>query len=967
MFHFKSYLIIVGLFFAASIAFSQGFLKNVGDKLKDKATTALNNATTEEALINVAVSALQKSYAKRDSASMSLALSSYDNVSFYSDRKAAGTALRYTTSLLAELNDYEFDRGGGALNFSGDNSNSYDNLSDDEYQTLKQAETLNQSGELSYSSRYFNYAKESFEQASEKLSSATSLKNSLLNAKVLSNLGMLSHTLGEYNNAENYFKECNGILRNLKGVDYQKAVTLNNEAILLRDLGEFNDSEDKFKQSIKLLEPIQKKGDSRAIVQNNLAILYQYLGRLDESIAILEEIILDNEANWNEKSNTYQRININLALIYENAGQTEKAENIYLKALKLKERQGRTRQPDYASILTNLSSLYLNSGQLDKDIESNLNKAEQIYEKEYGEEHVTISSVLNVKGTYQLKANQNAAGLSTLKRNYELTKKIFGIKHPKVNESRILLAYAKWLNGDTRGAKTDFKTSLDQNIDYIKNYFPAMSEVEKSKYWQTLQSDFQMYYAFVADKPDVENIKQLITYEMVVKGLLLSTSGKIRQQILASNDRNLIRRYNSWKESKTLLAYYYTLSPEDLETQKVNLDSMVRVSNEQERWLSSNSDVFKSGTQQKSNSYTELQGKLSSTEALVDVIKYYDPKSSSNQYAAVIIRSTGPSIVKINSEETLDGRAIKLYKNAIIYKQQEDKSYTSFWKPIAPKLTGVKKVYVVKDGAYNQLSTGTLYNGSKYLAELYDFSVLTNPSELINIKSASSKISSVFLMGSPAFDLKKFTPLPGTEEEVKSIKSLVSQKGLSVNAYLQGEATEKNFDNATQYNVLHVATHGFFIEKKKESSKLSGEKVLSANALDALMRSGLVLADNQKNTTNDLHKSDDGMATAYEISALDFPSTEIVILSACETGLGEIQTGEGVYGLQRSFLVAGANSVIMSLWKVDDTATKDFMIAFYKQWLSSGNKFLAFNAAKREIKAKYAEPYYWGAFVLIEG
>jgi CHAT domain-containing protein len=168
---------------------------------------------------------------------------------------------------------------------------------------------------------------------------------------------------------------------------------------------------------------------------------------------------------------------------------------------------------------------------------------------------------------------------------------------------------------------------------------------------------------------------------------------------------------------------------------------------------------------------------------------------------------------------------------------------------------------------------------------------------------------------------------------------------------------------------MHIATHGFFLADA-EASNGSGLGVNAENAKNnPLLRSGLILASpsgqKQDTTRIDFASTDNGVLTAYEAMNLDLEGTDLIVLSACETGLGDVKAGEGVYGLQRSFLVAGANAMVMSLWKVDDAATQQLMTNFYTNYAKSNNKLNAFKLAQQQLMAKYKEPYYWGAFVMM--
>ena len=199
--------------------------------------------------------------------------------------------------------------------------------------------------------------------------------------------------------------------------------------------------------------------------------------------------------------------------------------------------------------------------------------------------------------------------------------------------------------------------------------------------------------------------------------------------------------------------------------------------------------------------------------------------------------------------------------------------------------------------------------------------------------------------------------------------------------FSEKEATESKFkDNASKNHIVHIATHGFFFanpSKTKDKTftrfinlKFRGENVQGFGLKkfienkNALMRSGLIFSG-ANNIANNKNSENDGILTALEVTNLNMQNTELVVLSACETGLGDIKGSEGVYGLQRAFKIAGANFIIISLWKVSDYETTEFMIEFYKELLLLNNIKDAFHITQRTMREKY-NPYFWASFILIE-
>ncbi len=277
----------------------------------------------------------------------------------------------------------------------------------------------------------------------------------------------------------------------------------------------------------------------------------------------------------------------------------------------------------------------------------------------------------------------------------------------------------------------------------------------------------------------------------------------------------------------------------------------------------------------------------------------------------------------------------------------------------------------------------------KFLVDDKNLTILSNTKDLLAIKSRKVKrisLSSATLFGFPTYFLGKdkfeipagatrdfdasamdvdrtgISPLVGTQEEIQKVGSILESHKMRANVYTNDMASERQIKQLQHPRVLHIATHGFFVE---ESGTSLGTALGADN--NPLLRAGLLLAGAANFIqTHARIDEENGILTAYEAANLDLDNTDLVVLSACETGKGEVQNGEGVYGLQRAFQTAGAQTIVMSLWKVDDAATQQLMTSFYSNWMNGMSKATALKNAQVELKKKYPHPYYWGAFVMLE-
>ncbi|TRX56074.1 CHAT domain-containing protein [Fulvivirga sp. M361] len=833
---------------------------------------------------------------------------------------------------------------------------------------LDAGEVLYASGNYQLAENQFLYAKLAYE--------VNELKEDVNYIKVISNLGLLYSTTGRYTTSEEFIQQSLDLRAKQSGEESSGyGASLNNLAVLYKETGQYNKAEDKINHAIEVIS--KANGDNSmpyAIALNNQAMLFQTMGRYDQAEKMMNKTIGISGAQQSERSGNHQKFLTNRALLYQEMGQYEKSEAEFKELIRLKKGSLGRFHPDYAHVQSSLAALYMDMGKYG-EVEPLLNDAIEIYQKKFGDEHPVYASAISDLGNFYRFEGKFDEAEPLLTKSNAIRKKTLGENHPAYVQSIEDLAILYWNKKDYTKAEKLYKESLTKSMEFISNFFPPMSEAEKTRYWDKLHPRFERFFSFAVDvRTDHPSLmSDVYDYHVVTKGLLLSSTSKVKEKILKSDDKELIKDYLSWLDQKEMLARYYAYSKEELEEQKIDLDSIERTANATERSLSQRSDLFSEGYELKKEGFKEVKARLKEGEAIVDLVRV--PKFNNNptgeiKYVALLVKpgKDKPEYVVIDNGVQLETRYYKYYNNIIQQKLKDEYSYKQYWLDIDAKLVGVKKLYISADGIYNQINLNTLLMpDGKYVLSNYE-TVLVSNSKNVKSGSGTSAGKSAVLIGNPPFS-GPINPLPATKTELDNVSRLLSNGGIRSTKYLGEKATEANLKAIKSPKILHIATHGYFLKDEQVSSgKVFGISAESARN-NPLLRSGLLLSGAEKtiDTNNpSLESNDNGILTAYEALNLDLENTELVVLSACETGTGDVKAGEGVYGLQRAFLAAGSDGLIMSLWKVDDKATQELMSSFYKYWIRYKNRTRAFRQAQNELKAKYGSPYYWGAFVMVE-
>ncbi len=847
--------------------------------------------------------------------------------------------------------------------------------------------------------------------------------NTLEKANTFETMSRLYNTLGKYKESDEALKMAKRIAKRSKvNKEQASAKTADDQAKLYIRNGKYGSAEDLLLSTLEIKEK-KLGGNNREIIStlNELGHLYTIIGKYNEAEKVLNRALGIDEKIFGEASLKYAETLKLLEKLYLAIGDFKRAEdaanvvvNIRTKFLgkrhletanavtelayvKLYNNGSRKEidillnqslqtlqsivgndHPLYAEVLKDMAIVKIESNNL-KVADSLLEQASQIWERKFGANNVNIAEAQVIRGDLA-KKNGNYSKAELLYNNArKIYKSIFNDQHPNYVNTLSKLSQVYYIEGDFAKSLTQLDQTTNAYLTFTQTYFKSLSAREKSKFWNVIKEDFEFYNGIAVKlndkKPQLTT--KMFDNSLQTKGLLLSNSIRLRQRILNSKNAPLIEKFNDWNEKKEILTSLLSQSTEQASSNGLDAKKLEKEIETLEKQLSEGSEEFKNSLDDKKFTWKDVKNSLLPNEYAVEVIRYrYFDKSFTDSvvYAALVLsaKSDKPQLVILGNGKRLETKMLKYYRNTIKAKVEDKLSYKNFWQPLKAYIPTNAKVYFSAEGVYNQINIESLLNPEtgKYVIDENQIILLTSTKE-IPLKRKYQKSSKVFennavVVGNPSFysaipATALVQPLPGAEEEVKAINNLFKNNKWATNLLIGNSADKEVMKTMNSPKVFHIATHGYF---KEDVENTNFSMVTTELINDPLLRCGLLLKGAGDYLEN-INSKESGILTAYEAMNLSLDNTELVVLSACETGAGEVQVGEGVFGLQRSFMVAGSELIIMSLFKVSDEATQQLMVNFYKNWLETGNKRKAFADAKLKLIEIYKDPIYWGSFIMI--
>lgn len=879
--------------------------------------------------------------------------------------------------------------------------------------------SLNNLGLLFYAQGKYNAAEPVLIKASE-IIKETSGESSSIYATSLDNLAKVYLSKGDFIKAEKLFLKALDITKKIDGnKTYSYAKTLNNLSDLYKKINQ------PYKQEKLLIESIEIKketlGENHPLYLKslvNLALFYRNYGVYEKSNKLYTQTCGKIKTLSGENTINYANCMTGFADINLLQEDYEMAEEKYLKAIAIKNEILGEDNISTTKSLSNLAVVYQYQEKYEESerVFRELLEINSTNDKQEGVDYaVTLGSFAST--LYGLEKIEEADKM--LLKSVELIGRIEGVNSAYYNQGVLNLTSKYLQQRNFEKANRYAIKSFEYYRNVIREASTFLNSIELLSLKTKLESN-RLIPLLILEEFEIQNKEVVIgayQNELLIKNLTLRNLNKVRMSIETSDDQNLKYIYLNYISNKQFLSKMESLP---IEKRDSDYKLILNTTEKLEKELLNLSQPYSENYNFLSIKWKEIKSQLNDGEILVEFINYNEGPSKILSAFLLKKEFDAPKYIFITEENGLKSILNKYNANGLekaINRKYIHLGFTSiFFEEISMHLNGVKTIYVSPSGMMHKTNFSALQlSDDKVIGEKYEVHVLGSSSELLVLKDFvinkndnlefllygdidydnRETVDSVIPSNINKLDLKdklyamragsgivKWSYLAGSDKEINSIKSKSDSFAFKSKIIKGNQATKSSIlklDRKKDNYILHLATHGFFFENPKnellenkglinyiENNETSKAYFYKASD-DPMLRSGLVFAGANEYWGNSIDTSviDDGILTAKEISNLDLSACQLVVLSACDTGLGDINGSEGVYGLQRAFKMAGVKNIIMSLWKIPDVQTAELFDLFYEAFFKGNSIHDALRIAQSKMKDKYS-PYYWAGFVLLE-
>ena len=852
-------------------------------------------------------------------------------------------------------------------------------------------------------------------------------------AKSLNNLANYNSYLGNYVEAVRLAREALRIQEKALGKEHPDyANSLSNLANYNSYLGNYVEAVHLGREALRIREKVLgKEHPDYANSLNNLANYNSYLGNYVKAVRLAREALRIQEKAFGKEHPDYANSLSNLASYNSLLRNNAEAIRLGTEALQLDEKVFGKKHPHYATTLSNLASYNYYMGIYAESATRLAMKIMHIKEEMIKKEHPDSTLSLNLASPKSLFGYYYAKAIHLATEALRIQEKTLGKGHPMYALS--LKTLAVYLKANKNSDATKYCVEATEALSgIVRRTFADLTARERNLFWEQYKAWFEgTIHSIAYDMPSDSLTENGYNGALMAKGLLLNSEMELSTLLKESGDEEVANIYNNLKNLRLQINKLYEMPVAE---RPLDVDSLERVAQGLERQLVQRSKAYGDYTANLVIDWKQVRQRLGDGEMAVEFVSF-PLRGDSVMYAAYCLRKdmASPKMVPLFEERQLTSMDKRLYLSSPML-------YNLIWKPLEGEMERVTTVYFAPAGELYNLPVENLPVGEgTYNSDIRGYRRLSSTRQLA-LRRNGVEVAKAAVYGGLKYDTDTVTlandsrkyrtaepvqwssravadslnlrdgvyELPATRIEAEDIGKTLETAKINTELYTDTIGTEASFKalSGSGVNALHIATHGFYWTER-EAAQLDGLAFLDTDMPaavqedKALTRSGLLLAG-----ANTALKGlplpegvEDGVLTAKEIAGMDLRLLDLVALSACQTGLGEI-TGDGVFGLQRGFKKAGANALLISLWKVDDTATQLLMTQFYKNMLSGMGKYEALTAAQKylrelevEVKPektafqqimdgkdgkkeknpehktvrKYANPYYWAAFVLLDG